>query len=355
MPTRATLATLSVGALASVAAVGGLTSAAHAATTRNVSPSGHDAGTCTSSPCKTITYALSQANAGDTIKAAPGSYHETVDIEKAVNLIGSGAGKTVINGSGLDPSANNVYGVVYVGNAGGAVTVQGFTIANPAPYDYTGGEPEVVALHDGNASDTVTITGNLVAEGKADTNASTEFPIGIDTFQNNATTHITRNVVAGVFQGVLAEDNGPLTVSQNWFTHLISGTQSGTTYPAEGVFVLSDAAGAVTQQNVTQNTFKNYGGYGVTWNAGYDTGNCTDTPCDGSISGSIIGNQFALSQSPSPAAAIRLAAFNNGNAITATVQNNSGYVTHPDVAISEDAENGGALHITASGNNITVQ
>jgi hypothetical protein len=356
MQRRSALAALTAGALATVGVAGAIGSAAHAATTRQVAKSGADTGNCTTSPCLTITYALGQAVAGDTISVAAGNYHETVDIEKAVKLVGAGPTKTLINGNGLDPSNNGVYGVVYVGNAGGAVTVRGFAIANPAPFTFTGGEPEVVALKDANAGDTINIVGNLIYRGN-DPNASTDFPIGVDTFKNAATTNIVGNVIHGVFQGVLAEDNGPLNVTNNVFDGLISGTQDTTTYPAEGVFVLSDLAGALTNQNVSNNRFQRYGGYGVTWNAGYDNGNCATTPCDGSISGQVSDNHFALTATPAgagPASAIHMAALNNGNSITATINDNDGYVTSPDTAISTTADNGGSLHLTQSGNTIAV-
>ena len=104
---------------------------------------GTDAGNCVSAPCATIDYALSKATPGETIRVAAGSYNQTVDITKAINLVGAGASSTTINGDGLDPFAmgTGLYGVVYVGSAGGQVTVNGFTITNPFPYSYTGGEP----------------------------------------------------------------------------------------------------------------------------------------------------------------------------------------------------------------------
>jgi hypothetical protein len=43
-----------------------------------VAPTGTDAGGCTSAPCRTITYAISQAGAGDLISVAAGTYLESV-------------------------------------------------------------------------------------------------------------------------------------------------------------------------------------------------------------------------------------------------------------------------------------
>src|SRR4051812_24257793 len=60
--------------------------------TRYVSPSGADVGSCTqSSPCRTINYAVGQANAGDAISVARGVYHESVKVTKQLALIGHDA------------------------------------------------------------------------------------------------------------------------------------------------------------------------------------------------------------------------------------------------------------------------
>lgn len=69
---------------------------------RYVSPSGMDAGDCSNnlSPCATISYAVSQAQAGDAIHLAAGAYtgfgNETVAITKSLTLDGAGPGATVV-------------------------------------------------------------------------------------------------------------------------------------------------------------------------------------------------------------------------------------------------------------------
>ena len=68
----------------------------------HVSTTGTDSGNCVSSPCATINFALSKATPGETIHVAAGSYNQTVNITKAINLVGAGASKTTINGNGLD-------------------------------------------------------------------------------------------------------------------------------------------------------------------------------------------------------------------------------------------------------------
>ncbi len=320
-----------------------------------VSPSGSDVGSCPkTAPCKTINYAITQAPSGGTVLVEPGTYHQTVAITKPVSVLGSGADKTTIDGAGIDPSASSVYGVVYVGPAGGSVTVSKFTITNPYPFSYTGGEPEAVALADPNSGDQVTITDNTITEGTADSGSGTDFPIGIDTFKNYASTTITDNAISGFFQGALLEDNGPATVSDNSFRQLIANSSGGTTYPAEGLFFLSDLAGSITGQNATDNSFTDYAGYGIAASAGYNNGNCSTTPCNGSLSGALTSNSFDL-QGASGAAAISLSSQFSGNNLTMDLRDNRGAVTSPDDSIDVVATNGGTTSISEQSNNIRVR
>lgn len=319
--------------------------------TEHVSKTGVDTGNCIASPCATINYAIGQAPAGTTIKVAAGVYNQTVDITKPIDLKGAGASSTTIDGNGIDPSNNGYYGVVYVGTTGGLTTITGFTITNPYPDVYTSGEPEAVALADQSSLDSVDVVSDDIVEGTADANASTDFPIGIDTFLNSAQTVILDNTISGFFQGALLEDNGPATVESNIFTNLIANTDGSTVYPAEGVFFLSDEAGSLTGQDAISNIFEDYSGYGVAMDAGYSNGDCT-TPCNGSISGSIASNQFALTAGSPGAAAIDLSALNNGNVLTVTANNDKGYVTSPSVGVSISATGGGDINYSESGTKI---
>jgi|SRR5579872_109542 len=317
-----------------------------------VSPKGTDAGSCSkAAPCATINYALSVAPSGGTVLVEPGDYHQTVSITKPITLLGSGAGSTTINGSGIDPGGSD-YGVVYVGAAGGAVTVSHFTIVNPYPFAYTGGEPEAVALADPNGADAITISHNIVREGSADAQAGTDFPIGIDTFKNAASTTISDNTISGFFQGALLEDNGPAKVQDNTFRDLIANTYQGTSYPAEGLFFLSDLAGSITSQNASKNTFTKYAGYGIAASAGYDGGNCT-TPCPGSLSGALTDNSFNIDGAPG-SAAISLSSQYSNDTLTMKVERNQGTVSRPDDSIDASSSNGATLSVSQQGNNIRV-
>ncbi len=343
-----------------VALVTSSSAGAASGTVRKVATTGKDTGNCTKSPCATIEYAINQASAGDTVDVAAGTYHQTVQITKPVLLQGSGSSRTTLDGTGLDPGGT-FYGVVYVGNAGGPVTVKGFTITNPFPYAYTSGEPEVVALRDTNAGDSITITKNVISEGTADANAGVDFPIGIDTFVNAAMTTITHNTITGTFQGALLEDNGPATVAYNKITNLISNTDTTTSpptvYPGEGVFFLSDLAGSITGQTASHNNLSGYGGWGIIMEAGYNNGNCTSTPCNGSLQGSVSYNKFALmgaTEGTNPTYAISVKAQFAGNMISGAVSNNKGYVTSPSKDINIVAQSGATASVTSTGNHIKI-
>jgi parallel beta-helix repeat protein len=91
------------------------------ATIRHVSPSGSDTGSCTLSPCRTISYAVLQSSAGDVILVASGTYAESISVTKRLTLLGSHA---TIDAAGFGN------GVVISGAAARGTVVAGFTIEN---------------------------------------------------------------------------------------------------------------------------------------------------------------------------------------------------------------------------------
>lgn len=325
-------------ALAGVALLPAGVSAAGGAGVEHVSTTGTDSGNCISSPCATVNYAISVAPSGETIKVAAGTYNQTVDIDKPIDLVGAGAQSTVLNGAGLDPSNNGYFGVVYIGDTGGAVTVTGFTITNPEPYTYTGGEPMAVVLYnDPNSGDSVNITSDDITEGTADSSASQDFPIGIDTLLEAGTVTVSGDTVSGFFQGALFEDNGPAKVNSNQIEDLITGTDTSTSpptvYQPEGIFFLADEGGTYTGQDAAKNTFSGYSGDGIDEAAGYQGGYVTPgCIANGSITTALKKNVFALTAGQ-PGTAIFLQATGGGNSLTGTLKANTGYVTKPSNGI----------------------
>jgi hypothetical protein len=322
------------------AALSDVSAVARGATARSeyVSTRGTSTGNCTKRlPCKTINYAISRAINGETIHVEKGTYHQTVDVNKAVTILGAGASSTTINGARIDPSSNNYYGVVFIGSAGGTVTVRGLKIINPYPYSYTGGEPMAVAFADPNSSDTVKVIDDTLREGNADHHSSTDFPIGIDGFLNAATTVISGDSISGFFQGALLEDNGPAAVTNDKFTSLIANTDTSTSpatkYPAEGVFFLADEKGTYRGQDAQRDMFSGYSGYGVAESAGY-TGGYVTPGCvaNGSIRTTVSRNTFELTGG-SKAAAISLKADGTGNNLAGAASDNVGYVVWPSKGI----------------------
>jgi len=70
-----------------------------------VSTTGTDVGDCTTTPCRTINYAISQASAGDVISAAAGTYNESVGITKRLSLVGNDA---TIDATGQSSPPNGI-------------------------------------------------------------------------------------------------------------------------------------------------------------------------------------------------------------------------------------------------------
>lgn len=87
----------SVIALAIVAVL--LLPAAAAATVRKVEPAGSDSSDCDVVACKTVQYTVDQAETGDTVEIAAGTYDETVETSTNLSFVGAGEAATVIHGT----------------------------------------------------------------------------------------------------------------------------------------------------------------------------------------------------------------------------------------------------------------
>ena len=94
------------------------------ASTRYVSTGGTDTGDCTVSPCRTISYAVGQANSGDVVSVASGTYLESVNVTKRLSLVGHDA---TIDATGQSAPPN---GVVISGAGAAGSRLTGFTITH---------------------------------------------------------------------------------------------------------------------------------------------------------------------------------------------------------------------------------
>jgi parallel beta-helix repeat protein len=105
--------------------------------TRYVATTGADSGDCTGSPCLTIQYAIGQANPGDTIQVAAGTYTEDIIIDKSLTLVGAGSTIQSVTTDGVVVRilANNVdiSGFTIEGNHNANRCVANRNLANSYP------------------------------------------------------------------------------------------------------------------------------------------------------------------------------------------------------------------------------
>src|SRR5262245_37886571 len=74
---------------------------ARAAIVRFVAKTGVNIGDCSLIACLTITYAIGQALAGDTLNIAAGVYVENLSLSKNLTLNGAGAASTILDGGAI--------------------------------------------------------------------------------------------------------------------------------------------------------------------------------------------------------------------------------------------------------------
>jgi parallel beta-helix repeat protein len=130
-----------VGGSAILALGAGVLPVQAAGTQRYVSPFGADTSTCSSAaaPCETVTYAVGQSTAGDTINLAAGAYVEQVAITESLSIVGAGQDDTTIQAPAAPLTADaqsQTYIVAISGGSSAVATMSKLTIAGPGP---TGG------------------------------------------------------------------------------------------------------------------------------------------------------------------------------------------------------------------------
>ncbi len=199
-----------------------------------VSTTGLDSNTCTSAelPCLTIGAAITKAAAGDTVNVAGGTYAERVTVGKSLTIMGSGAGRTTIDGSRggtvVTVSTGAVVSIAEVAITGGLASPDGGGIKNSGTLTLTNVIVSDNAAPDGNGGGiysnlgTLTITnstvsGNAAYGGGGIYNNRGSFTLSNSTISGNA---------AGYGGGIYNDNNGTLTVANATFTFNTASTSN---------------------------------------------------------------------------------------------------------------------------------
>lgn len=235
------LATIAAGAVASAA-------------TRYVATSGADTGDCSSSPCRTIQYAVNQASAGDTVKVASGTYAETVSVTKRLTLTGNAK----LNAAGFDN------GFVISGAGSSGTVLRNFTVENA-------GREGIFAVQTSN----LTIDGNTLINNDAYGPNSPQCPAADPDdcgealhLQSVTNSIVSNNMVQHNVGGILLTDeNGPTSGNLIVNNQVFSNTKDcGITLASHWFQLGSPAApnvAGVYQNTVLNNTSNNNGAAGI--------------------------------------------------------------------------------------------
>jgi hypothetical protein len=286
-------------AIALVAVLGVSTAAAISPAARLVEQDGTDSGNCVADPCQTIQYAVDQANGGDTVDVAAGTYDEPqVIADKPLTLQGAGAGQTIVDGSSASGLPSN--GLIrFDSPAVGDVSVRGFTLEG-ANGDNAGSEALLMLFSGVPAGSHVSVSENeLLASAALDPDIATDYSLGIYVSGSAAAIEVEDNLFEGMWQGILVEHStGPTTISGNEFAGMISATAGPDVFPGEGILLLAvgkpggPGDAIVSPQMVSDNYFHGYAGLGVAVQAGHSSIS-PNTPNSFSDV-TVAGNEIAL-------------------------------------------------------------
>lgn len=99
------------------------------------SATGVDSGNCSSdvNPCKTISYALTQASDGTVMHLAAGTYSEYFTVNHSVTIVGSGSGSTFIQAPANLPTAANNGTIVTIDGSSVSADLSKLTVEGPGP------------------------------------------------------------------------------------------------------------------------------------------------------------------------------------------------------------------------------
>lgn len=190
----------------------------------------------------TISAAIAAASPGDTIMVGPGTYYEEVDINKAVQLLGSGAGSTFIDGANVTLASAGLVKITAPGN----VTFSGFTVEN-AQLDPNLNEFEIFSSS--STSGVTYLVSNNKIVGTGDTNPN-DMEVGFYSQNDQANIVFTYNNITNIGGDniVFEVHTGTTEISHNNFEAGLGG--------GDVIFFMTyDGNDVTTVQNVSYNAF----------------------------------------------------------------------------------------------------
>ena len=167
--------------------------------------SGSDGNNCTSATtaCKTIGHAIEAAVSGDSIIVAPATYTENLSISKSLNILGSDAATTTVDGGGSGT-------VVTVSSISGQVTLSGMTIRNGAAS--TGGGIQNNAVLTLSSS---TVTGNSASYHGGGISNTGLLTINLSTISRNVAYKDCTKVCFILGGGIFNSGSGTVTITNS--------------------------------------------------------------------------------------------------------------------------------------------
>lgn len=194
-------------------------------------------------PYSTIQSAIDAASSGDTILVYDGIYREAILIDKPLDVIGSGASTTFINGSGVTLSAA---GLVKITANSGNVKFSGFTVSNAEPVGANSVRIEILTQSN-LAGPTYTVSYNKIY-GTNDPDEEEDYGFYAQSGKENLI--FTHNLITqtGANNIVLELHTGSTEISYNTLDAGVWGTDSI-------FFMTYNGIDVTTLQNVSCNTF----------------------------------------------------------------------------------------------------